>query len=139
MKFKDVFVFDNVELAWAELHKKNKYTDKYQVKLVNLSDAQVAKLNSLGVDTYSDPVKKPDQGTYIVCKSQYPIRAFDNDGEEYAPEVLVANGSKAKVKLGAYPWRLDPSKASTSVIRLQITDLIEYKSAENAEDDLEIL
>lgn len=139
MKFKDVFVFDNVELAWAELHKKNKFSDKYQVKLVNLSDAQVAKLNSLGVDTHSDPVKKPDEGTYIVCKSQYPIRAFDNDGEELAPEVLVANGSKAKVKLGVYPWRLDPQKGSASIQRLQVTDLIEYKSAENAEDDLEIL
>lgn len=139
MKFKDVFVFDNVELAWAELHKLNKFSNKYQVKLINLSEPQIAKLNSLGVDTHSDPVKKPDEGTYIVCKSQYPIRAFDNDGEEYSPEVLIANGSRAKVKLGAYPWRLDPTKASASIQRLQITDLIEYKSDADAEDDLEIL
>ena len=134
---KDVFVFDNVELAWAELHKLNKFRGKYQVKLVNLSDKQVAKLESLGIPTHSDPVKKPDEGTYIVCKSQYPIRAF-HQGKELSPEVLVSNGSKARVTLGSYPWKLDPSKASASIKNLDIIELIEY-NAEGSDEGLEVL
>lgn len=133
------FVFDNVELAWAELHKINKFSNKYQVKLVNLSEPQVAKLKEHGVNVNADAEKKPDEGNFIICKSQYPIRAFDGQGEEIPEDIKVANGSRARVTLECYPWRMDPSKSSASIKRLVITDLIEYNEKGSIDGDLEVL
>jgi hypothetical protein len=111
------------EVMWANLQEKNKLSGKYQINLSNLSQKAQDALEERGINVRS----KGDQGEFITCKSNKPIRAYDTDGVELTG-VLIANGSKAKAVIGHYDWT-SPSGASgrsPSLMKLVITDLIEF-------------
>ena len=116
------------DVYWASLSRKNELADAYTVDLCNLSDKAVAALEDMGISVQENAEKKPEQGRYITCKSQRPIKAFDTDGDEIAED--VGNGSKAVCMIGTYDWRYkNKSGRSPSLAKLVITDLVEYAAA----------
>ena len=136
-------------IMWAFLDKKDtsfnpEETAKYQVDLCFLSEAAVAKLESIGVNVR----EKQDKGSFITCKSKYVINAYDTDGNTLvgsdrdsglplSGNVKVGNGSTATVTLSTYGYTTPAGKKGTNatVKRLCITDLIEFEAETSSEDD----
>lgn len=115
------------DIYWAQLTRKNEMSDAYQVTLCNFSDKAVAALEDMGISVLSNE-NKPDQGKYISCKSQRPIKAFDSDGIEIIED--IGNGSKAICLISAYNWSYKNKKGvSPSLAKLVITDLVEFAGA----------
>ena len=113
---------------WASLNRKNEMADAYTVDLCNLSDKAVAALEDMGISVQENAEKKPEQGKYITCKSQRPIKAFDSDNDEIAED--IGNGSKAICMIGSYPWTYKNKKGvSASLAKLVVTDLVAYANA----------
>jgi hypothetical protein len=142
-KSKETQMSDKLKLKadvyWASLNRKNEMADAYTVDLCNLSDKAVAALEDMGISVQENLAKKPEQGKYITCKSQRPIKAFDTDGDEIDGD--VGNGSKAVCMIGTYDWRYkNKSGRSPSLAKLVITDLVEYASDGNiSADDEDVL
>ena len=124
---------------WASLNRKNEMADAYTVDLCNLSDKAVAALEDMGISVQENLEKKPEQGKYITCKSQRPIKAFDTDNDEIVED--IGNGSKAICMIGSYSWTYKNKKGvSPSLAKLVITDLVEYASGGNiSADDEDVL
>lgn len=128
------------DIYWAQLNKKNEMSDAYQVNLCNLSDQAVKALEDMGISVLENKEKKPEMGKYITCKSQKPIRAYDEDGQEIDSDVAIGNGSKAKAMITGYEWSYKNKKGvSPSLAKLVITDLIEYANNDLGEDDEDVL
>ena len=124
---------------WAFLNRKNEMADAYTVDLCNLSDKAVAALEEMGISVQENLEKKPEQGKYITCKSQKPIKAFDTDNDEIVED--IGNGSKAICMVGSYPWTYKNKKGvSPSLAKLVITDLVVYAAGGNiSADDEDVL
>ena len=124
---------------WAFLNRKNEMADAYTVDLCNLSDKAVAALEDMGISVQENLEKKPEQGKYITCKSQKPIKAFDTDNDEIVED--IGNGSKAICMVGSYPWTYKNKKGvSPSLAKLVITDLVEYAAGSGiSADDEDVL
>jgi hypothetical protein len=127
------------DVYWACLNRKNELADAYTVDLCNLSDKAVAALEEMGISIQENLEKKPEQGKYITCKSQRPIKAFDTDGDEINED--VGNGSKAVCMIGAYQWSFKAKKGvSPSLAKLVVTDLVAYAGGANiSADDEDVL
>ena len=111
---------------WAFMNKPNDLSGKYQVDLGNLSTKAVQALEDMGIEVKD---KGDDRGKFITCKKTKPIMAFDEHGEPIQG-VEVGNGSKAVALMGAYEWSFKNKKGmSPSLIRLVVTDLVEYEGA----------
>jgi hypothetical protein len=122
------------DIMWAQLAKVNDMSGKFQVNLCNLSDAAAKALEELGIST----LNKEGMGNYITCKSNTPMKAFDTEGDEISQ--LIGNGSKAKAVVKPYEWAYKNKKGiSPSLVKLVITDLVEYASAGGSLDDDELL
>ena len=120
------------DVYWAQLDKVNEMSNKYQVNLCNLSDAAVAALESMGISVL---VKEP-MGSYITCKSNNPMRAYDMDGLPITEN--IGNESKAVALVGSFDWVNKNKKGiSPSLKKLVITDLVVYGEGEamTAEDE----
>jgi hypothetical protein len=124
---------------WACLNRKNEMADAYTVDLCNLSDKAVAALEDMGITVQENAEKKPEQGKYITCKSQRPIKAFDTDNDEINED--IGNESKAVCMIGAYAWTYKNKKGvSPSLAKLVITDLVTYASGNSiSADDEDVL
>lgn len=123
------------DIYWAQTHKVNEMSNKYQINLCNLSDEAVKAFEAEGVTVLEGEDKKADMGRYITCKSNNPIRVYDADGMEIPADVLIGNGSKAKALVGSYEWKYKNKKGvSPSLKRLIITDLVEYEGAGGGAD-----
>jgi hypothetical protein len=127
--------FNDVTLYWAFLTEKNDLSDKYQVDLCNLNDAQVEKLEDLGLVVRN---KGDDRGNFLTAKSsKYPITPYTTSGDEIHEK--VANGSKASVLFDTYEWNFkNKTGVSMGIKKLIVTDLIAYE-AEVSEEDVEVL
>ena len=127
------------DVYWACLNRKNEMADAYTVDLCNLSDKAVTALEGMGISIQENAEKKPEQGKYITCKSQRPIKAFDTDGGEIDED--VGNGSKAICMIGSYPWTYKNKKGiSPSLAKLVVTDLVAYATGGNiSADDEDVL
>ena len=122
------------EVFWAQLDKMNDMSGKYQVNLGKLSDKAVEALEGLGLSVN----EKEDMGKFIVCKSNSPMRAYDTDNDQITEK--IGNGSKAKAIVKPYDWTYKNKKGkSPSLVKLVITDLVEYASADSAIEDDEVL
>ncbi len=127
--------FNDVTLYWAFLDEKNDLSDKYQVDLCNLNDAQVEKLEDLGLVVRN---KGDDRGNFLTAKSsKYPITPYTTSGDEIHEK--VANGSKASVLFDTYEWNFkNKTGVSMGIKKLIVTDLIAYEAAID-EEDVEVL
>ena len=125
------------DLMWANLQKRNDMSGKYQVDLCNLSPAAVGALEDMGLAVKS----KEDKGFFITCKSNNPIHAYDDNGNDLS-EVLVGNGSEAICAISTYDWEFRGKKGiSPSLRRLVVTKLETYDDAEAemVDEDDEVL
>jgi len=135
-----MFKLTNVDLYWAFLNETNQLSNKYQVDVCNLTNAQVERLEEEGIQVRS---KDDDRGYFVTCKSaKYPITAYDKDGNEIRAK--VANQSKADVLIKPYSWTSPTGKKGTSagIAKLIVTDLIEYRNdvvEEVGDEDVEVL
>lgn len=128
------------DIYWAQLNKINEMSGAYQVNLCNLSDAAAEALEEMGLSVNQDSEKKADMGKYITCKSKNkPMKAFDVDGDEITED--IGNGSKAKALVGTYAWTYKTKKGvSASLIKLVVTDLVEYEGGGGiSADDEDVL
>ena len=128
------------DIYWAQLNKMNEMSGAYQVNLCNLSDAAAEALEEMGLSVNQDSEKKADMGKYITCKSKNkPMKAFDVDGDEITED--IGNGSKAKALVGTYDWTYKNKKGiSPSLIKLVVTDLVEYSGGGGiSADDEDVL
>ena len=126
------------DIFWACTQTPNPTSDKeqYTVNLTNLSDKAVSALKELGITVMNNPEKRPDEGNYITCKSNYKIDAFTADGELISADKKIANGSKCTAIVSSYEWNYRGKKGvSPSLKKLTITNLIEYKGANVEELD----
>jgi len=118
------------DVFWCQNNKVNDMSGKYQISLCNLSDAAVKALEGMGINVLKGEDKKAEMGYYITCKSNSPIRVFDLDNDEIVE--AIGNGSKAKALIGSYTWSYKAKKGvSPSLIKLVVTDLVEYAGASN--------
>ncbi len=109
-------------MYWGERNKLNKYSNKDQVQLGNLSDKAVEAIEEMGIA----PSNKGDErGFFITMKSNNPMRLTDADGVEIPEDVLISNGSEAVAVVGYYDWSVG-RVVSPSMIKMKITNLIEY-------------
>jgi len=125
------------DIMWAYLDTPNEMSNKYQVDLCNLSAAAVKALEGMGIEVRT----KDDKGAYITCKSQNPIRAYDESGLEMTG-VIVGNGSKAIAVIGSYSWTWKNKEGvSPSLKKLVIEELVSYEEpdAVTVDDNDEIL
>ena len=122
------------EVFWAQLDKMNDMSGKYQVNLGKLSDKAVEALEAMGLSVN----EKEDMGKFIVCKSNSIMRAYDTDNDLVTEK--IGNGSKAKAIIKPYEWTYKNKKGkSPSLVKLVITDLVEYASTDSAIEDDEVL
>lgn len=126
--------FVDVTLFWPFLYERNNMSQKYQVDIANLSDAQVSKLEDLGLSVRN---KGDDRDNFLTAKSKnFEIRAYDKNGDELKG-VTIGNGSKATILFDTYQWKSPTGQQGTSlsIKKLVVTDVVEYASddAETAE------
>jgi hypothetical protein len=116
----------NATLEWAFLNKPNEMSGKYQVDLCNLSKNAVQALEEMGI-TVQYHEDKPNKGYYITCKSNIPIKAFDDTGLPLDAEIMIGNGSKATCVVGFYEWTFKNKKGvSPSLGKMVVNELVVY-------------
>lgn len=116
-------------LYWVERNKKNKFSDKYQVVLGNLSDKAVEAFDALGIAAKN---KGDEKGFFLTCKSINPIKITDENGIEFDEDVLIGNGSTAVAVVGYYDWKIGEGRSAT-LYKIKVTDLVEY--SQDIDDD----
>jgi hypothetical protein len=109
-------------LYWVERNKLNKFSDKYQIVLGNLSEKAVAALDNMGIAAAN---KGDEKDYFITMKSKNPMRVTDEQGVEYDADVMIANGSEAVCVVGYYDWSVGTGR-SPSMIKCKVTKMIEY-------------
>ena len=123
------------KVYWAQLNKINDMSGKYQVNIGQLSAKAVDALEAMGLSV----LEKEGMGKFITCKSDKPIKAFDEDGE-IDSGVLIGNESECKALIKAYDWTYkNKNGKSPSLRKLVITDLIEYAGGDKMDNDEDIL
>ena len=109
-------------LYWVERNKLNKFSDKYQIVLGNLSEKAVAALDDMGIAAAN---KGDEKDYFITMKSKNPMRVTDEQGVEYDADVMIANGSEAVCVVGYYDWSVGTGR-SPSMIKCKVTKMIKY-------------
>ena len=109
-------------LYWVERNKLNKFSDKYQIVLGNLSEKAVSALDDMGIAAAN---KGDEKDYFITMKSKNPMRVTDDQGVEYDSDVMIANGSEAVCVVGYYDWSVGTG-LSPSMIKCKVTKMIEY-------------
>jgi hypothetical protein len=118
-------------VEWAELTRKNQFSDKYQFVLTQLSEEAVKALaDKLGVTSVKN---SPERGNYITIKSNFVIQAFNEHDSEI--DDMIGNGTKAVVALGSYT---NSYGTWPTLVRLTITDLVHYERPESENSEAEI-
>ena len=115
-------------VMWANLNHLNEMSGKYQVDFCNLSKGAVDALAKEGIRVLEGSKPGEDKGSYITCKSIYPIPSYYEDGSEVAPTTKVSNGSEVEVTINPYTWDFKgKSGVSASIVKLVFTKLVEFK------------
>ena len=114
----------------------NSYTEasqKYVAQIGNLSDAAVDALKELGVHVGENDTK----GKNISCKSNFPHKVVDADGNEVDPKT-IGNGSKCIALVGTYQWKFGKKTGlAASLKKLIVTDLVKYVPSEKKEEEFD--
>ena len=118
-------------IYWCERNKLNKFSNKYQVQLGNLSEKARHAIEEMGIA----PSNKGDERDFfITMKSKNPMRLTDSDGVEIPEDVLIANGSEAVAVVGYYDWSVGTGR-SPSMIKMKVTNLVEYTDNSISEEE----
>ena len=138
---------------WASLAKPNDLSEKYQIDVCHLSEADVKQLEKQGVTNVHEETSRADdkepRGYYITMRSN----AISKAGKVLAPPdvvdakkkplprgVWVGNGSKVNVVYDTFDWTYKKKAGISAGLRIvQVIELVEYVAPDDSSglDDLE--
>lgn len=99
--------------------------DRYSVAL-GLEGDQVKNAKSIGLTVKQD-ANKMDGMAYVQLKSNYKPMLLDAEGNDYGGPTMLANGSKAVVKVSQRPYNNSFGTGTTTFMNaVKITDPVEY-------------
>lgn len=128
--------FTDVTLFWPYLYERNGLSGAYQVDIANLSDAQVEKLEDMGINVRN---KGDDRENFLTAKSKnFEIKPYDTSGNELKG-ITIGNGSKATIVFDGYKWKNPAGKSgvSMSIKKLIVNDVVEYIGDDSSVEDIE--
>jgi len=143
-KEKEYKVFRGKAYWFNNLLNKNKYSDKYELVLGNLSEEQVKLAKDTGLYVRSNVPGKEEQGSWVKFKSGFPPRKFKDRtnrilSEYDVQELGVGNGSDVAVRVNI--WHYEPNASmqgatgvAGSVEAVQLINVIEYDSDDGFEN-----
>ena len=118
------------EVFWSR-HSEPYDDGRYGMDIGQLSEKAVQKLQE---EAMLDVKHKDLQQFYVTCKSNYPIRVLDTEGNTISSK--IGNGSKCVAIIDPYAYNYKGKKGvSAGVKEVVVTDLVAYNpgSTSNAE------
>ena len=138
---------------WASLAKPNDLSEKYQIDVCHLSEADVNQLEKQGVTNVHEETSRADdkepRGNYITMRSNAvsktgkilpPPDVVDAKKKPLPRGVLVGNGSKVNVVYDTFDWTYKKKAGISAGLRIvQVIELVEYIAPDDSSglDDLE--
>ena len=109
---------------------------RYGVDIGQLSEAAVEKLQD---DAMLDVKHKDTQQFYVTCKSNFPIKMVDSEGNDI--EGKIGNGSECVAIIDPYTYNYKGKKGVSAGLRGQVvvTNLIHYDAPQANDAELEAL
>jgi hypothetical protein len=84
----------------------NETNNKYEICIGDLSDSIATRLtNELGIKVKQKADDSYGRGKFIVAKSNYVIKAVDENGNEVSPD-QIGNGTVAECTISSYTHKL---------------------------------
>lgn len=126
------------ELFWAKWMKEintkfNDKNDRFECVVGNISDADIKKLESLGIKMKH----KDTQGFYITAKSKWEFAPMTEDGVK-VPIEQIGNGSKVEVDLTSYTHPMSKIHGNAPSIKyIKMLDLVKYEPEAVAVTDID--
>ncbi len=112
------------EVFWSR-HAEPYDDGRYGMDIGQLSEKAVQKLQE---EAMLDVKHKDLQQFYVTCKSNYPIKVVDTEGNEISSK--IGNGSKCVAVIDPYAYNYKGKKGvSAGVKEVVVTELIEYNPA----------
>ncbi len=138
---------------WANLAKPNDLSEKYQIDVCHLSEADVKQLEKQGVTNVHEETSRADdkepRGHYITMRSNAvsktgkilpPPDVVDAKKKPLPRDVWVGNGSKVNVVYDTFDWTYKKKAGISAGLRIvQVIELVEYIAPDDSSglDDLE--
>lgn len=126
------------ELFWAKWMKEintkfNDKNDRFEAVVGNISDADVKKLESLGIKMKH----KDSQGFFITAKSKYEFTPVTPTGEKV--EISdIGNGTKVEVDVSSYTHAMSKMHGNApSIKKITVTQLETYEPEAVAVTDID--
>ena len=109
------------EVFWSR-HSETYDDGRYGMDIGQLSEKAVQKLQE---EAMLDVKHKDLQQFYVTCKSNYPIRVLDTEGNTISSK--IGNGSKCVAIIDPYAYNYKGKKGvSAGVKEVVVTELVEY-------------
>lgn len=109
--------------------------NKYSCTLGKLSAKACEALEELGIKIKS----KDPMGSHITAKSTYPWELFDEAGDEVDMKKM-GNGTKVVAVISAYEHKLSKKHGNAaSVVKMVVTEYVEYEGSDEEDDGEEAL
>src|SRR6056300_187502 len=123
------------QIFWSR-HNEPYDDGRYGVDIGQLSEQAVAKLQD---EAMIDVKHKETQDFHVTCKSNYPIKMVDSEGNEITGK--IGNGSDCIAIIDPYTYNYKGKKGVSAGIRgeVVVTNLIEFTGAGAASADLNAL
>lgn len=95
-------ILKNAKVQWASVHDVNPMSNKYQIDIVNMTDAQIKQLTDAGVrvNECDDPQKK--RGFFVTMKSVIKPDVVDKGKRDFTK--LIGNGSVCNIIWHPFEW-----------------------------------
>lgn len=119
----------------------NPTNTRYEICIGQLSDALCTRLtNELGIKIKERADDQYNRGKFIVAKSNYVIKAVDEQGNEVAPD-QIGNGTVAELTLSSYEHRMSAMHgkaagivSSATIPAIKIKELVDPPVMEEAKE-----
>ena len=119
----------------------NADNNRFEICIGGLSDSIAQRLTSeLGVKVKEKADDKYGRGKYIIVKSNYVIKAVDEQGNEVSPD-QIGNGTVAELTLSSYEHKMSAMHgkaagivSSATIPAIKIKELVEPPVMEEAKE-----
>lgn len=124
-------------IAFPSFETPDRFSEKFQVDIGNLSPAAVEKLEELGVDVKSVDDDTYGRGSYIRCRSKWPIVPVDASGNSFEGATnTIGYGSVARVTIKPYPYSIGgKSGVSPKITTIVIEELVSATGGDAGENN----
>jgi hypothetical protein len=118
---------------WFSFLEKNEMSDKYQVDVSQLSETQVDRLESLGINVKN---KGDDRGYFVTAKSTNRAPRVE-DSEGFSMTEPVGNGSKVTFIIKPYDYNFKGKVGvGVGLSKARIDDLVSFSKDDTSFDDV---